>query len=270
MGRYLLGGKEAKLPYEVEELDLRLYTAEELCYYIYNNLALIDDDFIDERLLRFLSDELGMPEETEKISRFYKSPSDQDTTLLMLLTDIGYYQDAELSEFKTRLSIRHRKSGPDRVLMKADALFENKRYLKAIQYYRVLANERKDNRITGEIRTRIFESIANAYGMLYDYEDAMFYLGKAFEETKKERLLEKLYFTCLVSGSELPDKYFKDFPETKLKDWHENYWLRESEMKNFLQEEPLMKAFFKDKKEMEEQLTRYVEGEKALYRAMLE
>ena len=54
MGRYILGGKEARLPYEVEELNLRLYTIEELCYYIYNNLPLIGDDFIDERLLSFL------------------------------------------------------------------------------------------------------------------------------------------------------------------------------------------------------------------------
>ena len=30
MGRFLLCGKEAALPYQVEEMDLRLYSAEEL------------------------------------------------------------------------------------------------------------------------------------------------------------------------------------------------------------------------------------------------
>lgn len=76
MGRWIFGGKEAKLPFEVEELDLRLYTIEELCYYIYNNLALIGEDFIDEHLLSFLRDELDLKEEAEKIERFYTSPSD--------------------------------------------------------------------------------------------------------------------------------------------------------------------------------------------------
>ena len=37
MGRYILCGKEADLPYEVDELDIRIYTIEELCYYIYNS-----------------------------------------------------------------------------------------------------------------------------------------------------------------------------------------------------------------------------------------
>ena len=40
MARMILGGNIAKLPYEAEELDLRLYTAEELCYYIFHFLPL--------------------------------------------------------------------------------------------------------------------------------------------------------------------------------------------------------------------------------------
>ena len=98
MGRYLLGGKEARLPYEVEELNIRLYTVEELCYYIYHYLPLIDDDFIDERLLKFIRKELDLPEIAEKIERFYISPSDLDTTLLMLLTEVGFFSDQEIMD----------------------------------------------------------------------------------------------------------------------------------------------------------------------------
>ena len=57
-----------------------------MCYYIYNNLPLIGDDFIDERLLAFLRKELGQEEIADKIEKFYVSPSDQDATLIMLLS----------------------------------------------------------------------------------------------------------------------------------------------------------------------------------------
>ena len=50
MGRYLLCTKEADSPYEVEELDLRIYSIEELAYLIYYDLDVLPDDFIDERL----------------------------------------------------------------------------------------------------------------------------------------------------------------------------------------------------------------------------
>ena len=59
MGRFLLCGREAALPYQVEEMDLRLYSVEELCCFIYDNLSLIDDGFVDRRLLGFIREELG-------------------------------------------------------------------------------------------------------------------------------------------------------------------------------------------------------------------
>ena len=265
MGRFLLCGKEANLPYEVEELDLRLYTVEELCYYIYNNLALIGDDFIDERLFGFIREELNLPEEADRIARFYKSPSDQDATLLMFLTDIGYYTDTELTEFQNRLVSKRRRNGPERILQKADFLFEKKRYLKAIRFYRALANDFADNRITAEIRARVYESIANAYGMLYDYEDAVAYLLKAYNETKTEALLRKIYEVTVLSGMELPERLTSTVPEAKLASWQQDYWLKESGVKNRVQEDETMKVFFREKKEMEEEPMAQLWGVKSDY-----
>ncbi len=70
MGRYLLCTKEADTPYEVEELDLRVYSIEELAYLIYHDLPLLPDEFIDEKLLTFIEKELEMPEISGKIRRF--------------------------------------------------------------------------------------------------------------------------------------------------------------------------------------------------------
>jgi hypothetical protein len=270
MGRYLLGGKEARLPYEVEELNLRLYTVEELCYYIYNNLSLIEEDFIDERLLSFLRKELGQTEIAEKIERFYVSPSDQDATLLMLLSDVGYYSEQELKEFQNRLVSRKRKNGPERILQKADSLYAKKRYLKAVFYYRRIALDKEDGRISAELRSRAYESMANAYGHLFAFERASEALAEAYGENPQERLLKKIYDVSALSGEELPEKLFSKVPATLLSSWEQEFRSRAAMKRMQAEDREIMRSFFLEAPEAEKKLKDYVESEKEAFRTMVE
>ena len=66
MGKIILcRGKKADTPLTVLQTGVKLYTAEELCYYIYNNIYLIGQDFIDDNLISFL-DETGEKELAER------------------------------------------------------------------------------------------------------------------------------------------------------------------------------------------------------------
>ena len=267
MARMIIGGTIAKLPYEAEELDLRLYTAEELCYYIFHFLPLIGDDFIDDRLMGFLEEGLGLRETVEKIRRFYRSPVDQDATLQMILTDIGYYQDKEMTEFQNRLVRRRRKNGPERKLEKADTLFTLRRYSKAIRIYRLLADD-PDGRISKEFRTRVTESCANAYGMLSCYQDALRWLRRAYRESQDPRVLRKMYGLSMLSGLEIQD--YSGVPEKELQKWRLDYASKENEAKEKVREDELMQSFFKDKGERDRILRSYASREKEIYRVMFE
>lgn len=48
---------------------MRIYTIEELCYYICNNLYLIDYTIVNERLCRWVGDELELPKLAEELRR---------------------------------------------------------------------------------------------------------------------------------------------------------------------------------------------------------
>ena len=48
--------KRAKRPFEISRVHMRIYTIEELCYYICNNLYLIDYTIVNERLCRWVGD----------------------------------------------------------------------------------------------------------------------------------------------------------------------------------------------------------------------
>ena len=69
MGKIILcRGKKADTPLTVLQTGVKLYTAEELCYYIYNNIYLIGQDFIDDNLISFL-DETGEKELAERVRK---------------------------------------------------------------------------------------------------------------------------------------------------------------------------------------------------------
>jgi len=270
MGRYLLCGKEAASPYEVEELDLRIYTIEELCYYIYHNLSLIGDEFIDERLITFIRKELDLPDIAQKIDRFYSSPSDQDSTLQMLLADVGYYSDQELTEFQNRLVKRRRKNGPERVREKADSLRHKKRYYNAIRTYKILTNAPRDGRVGQTFYPEVMESMANCYGRLCEFQRAADILGKLYEETGSERILKKLHDVSTLSGVEPPGKYFDRVPGAVIAAWQKDYWQRESARKSSLEENADLQIFLKEPAVVRDELNLYAEKKKEEYRAMLE
>ncbi len=270
MGRCLLCGKEANLPYEVEELDIRLYTIEELCYYIYHNLPLLGDDFISDRLLYFIRDELDLPEIADKIVRFYSSPSDQDSTLLMLLSEVGYYTDYELQDFQARLVYRRRKNGPERVYAKAESLLEKRRYQGAIRNFKSLLSGPRDGRVGRDFYASVYEGVANCYGCLSQFDRAVEYLGYAYEERKSERLLKKMYDVSVLSGTEPPEAYFSKVSAEHLSSWQQDYWNRETVARDRTGGSTDLQIFLHDPDRAKEELLRYVEQKKEEYRGMLE
>ena len=54
----LCRGKVADNPLYIMQSGIRLYTEEELCYYIYNNIYILTNDFINDELITFLRDEV--------------------------------------------------------------------------------------------------------------------------------------------------------------------------------------------------------------------
>ncbi|MBQ6680141.1 MAG: hypothetical protein IJM76_09015 [Lachnospiraceae bacterium] len=270
MGRYLLCGKEAELPFEIEELDLRIYTIEELCYYIYNNLMLIGDDFIGDRLIDFIRNGLSMPEIADKIERFHTTASDLDATLVMLLSEVGYYTEPEIAQFSRALMKRRKTNGPERIRMKADGLAERKRYYAAIRYYRTLLREPRDGRMSSEFYLGVRESMADCYGRLCRFDRAFQTLAPIYEQTKSDRILKKMYDISVLSGSELPPVYFSKVPDTRLSEWQQDYWNRESRLKDRIRNAEVMQIFLKDPEKIKEALAGYTAAIKEEYRSMLE
>ena len=67
MSYILCKTKTAKKPFFIENISTNIYSMEELCYYLYNNLYLIDDTLLNEKLCVWLKDELGLQGLSKKL-----------------------------------------------------------------------------------------------------------------------------------------------------------------------------------------------------------
>ena len=72
----------ATTSYIFPNTKIEVFSYEELCYYIYNNVALVSEEYIGKKLLQWIEEELGMPELSMKL-RAVKEKESADLTDLL-------------------------------------------------------------------------------------------------------------------------------------------------------------------------------------------
>lgn len=60
-------GKIAEKPYHFRLTDTNVYSIEEVCYYVYNNIYIIQEEIFDSAFTVWLRDELNMDIVADKI-----------------------------------------------------------------------------------------------------------------------------------------------------------------------------------------------------------
>lgn len=185
-------------PYYVEELGISLYSEEELSYYIYHNATLIGEDFLDERLYRFIGTELGLSDLERKLRKWVEE-AELSELLLVILQDIHYYDSDELFHFRERLASLSRKSPADRLKEKGDTLFEAGRYAAAGQAYdRLLASE-DAGQMGGEFTARVWYSYGMSLARQYLWQAAAECLEKALALNGRDEYRKKLLWITKIA-----------------------------------------------------------------------
>ena len=153
-GYILCQVKRAKLPYYFENISTNIYSIEELCFYFYHNIYLLDSTILNEELCFWIRDQLGLKKLAENL---YKHLDDDEMKvgdfILPVFKEISYLS---LEEFR-RLNqqIRQLANEPEvlRQKRKGDYLMEHGKYVNAIKVYqRALRREAEDDTEVTDIR----------------------------------------------------------------------------------------------------------------------
>lgn len=271
MGQYILcTGELAKHPFIIRELGLRIYSGEELSYYIYHNLALIDSSFLTNELVSFLDYELGLRECANKIRKLEETITVPSTllnqVLLTILREVHYFSDAEMAEFNTNLEEFRKKTEMERLLLRGDALLERNKCTSAIRVYEQYLTQGEAMGLKQEEKEKAWQHLAGVYMRMYLYDKGLSCLKKAYEVRADQDILKQMYFLSIYQDVDLPADFFTiESPET-LNDWYEEYHKLETSVSEEMKNSRVSVIMTRDSLKREKELKEYLENLKREYR----
>ena len=141
--------KKAKHPYEISRIHTRISTLEELCYYLCNNLYLIDYTIMNEQLCRWIADELEMQDLAVKLVELIRNHGSVEKFVVLVLHESRIYTPGEMAHIQNVLEKLKNQKEVERQKYKADKLMESGELESAILVYMSIVN--------GEESARMYE-----------------------------------------------------------------------------------------------------------------
>ena len=160
-GYILCQTKKAETPYYIENISTNIYSLEELCYYFYHNLYLVDHSILNEGLLTWIQDELNLPKLAAKLRAKLGKFSSIEDFLYPVFKEINYLTYEELKGLNSRIQKLDKESPLVREKEKGDALAENGMYVHAIRAYQDLLKQedrRKSEKGSGKMSIIILDA----------------------------------------------------------------------------------------------------------------
>ena len=189
-GYILCQVRKAEKPFFIENISTNIYSIEELCYYFYNNLYLIDSSLINQKLCTWIEEELELPKLAAKLRPYIGREAGLEEVLYPVFKEINYLAYEALRSLNARIETRNAEAEEIREKRKGDALMENRMYVNAIRVYQKLIEKEDAAAISDEMRERIFHNQGCAYSYLFQMDKALDCFWMAWQVKKSEEALK--------------------------------------------------------------------------------
>lgn len=197
MGSLVLCHKtKAKRPYEIARIHRKIYTIEELCYYLRNNFYLVDYTIMNVGLCEWLEQELGLFELGEALRVEIAGPGQTEGFVMTILRASGIFSSGELLYIEETFKNLKDQKDVERQKQKADNLFQSGEIEEAIRVYQRILREAWDDSVEVSLYGRIFACLGSAYGAKFLYEEAAALLKRAYTMCGDEHMLWAYIYSC--------------------------------------------------------------------------
>lgn len=201
MSGLILCGKTTDRPFYVKEAELNLYSVEELCYFIYNNVYMIGQDFFNDSLIKFIEEDLELINVAKKLKdlRFRQEPA--AAMIKAVLDGCSYYSEAEKETLLKDLSGLESMSVWEKMKMRADVMAGGGRLNKAAELYK-----KAITKVSGMKDTKLTASLWNNLGVVHAkqflFSDALSCFKKAYDMEKEDEYRINLVCMAVLMNNE--------------------------------------------------------------------
>ena len=149
----------ADKPFFVESINTNIYSLEELCYFLYHNLYLVDSSVINENLCIWISEELDLPRLAAKLRPHLGKFASAEDVLYPVFKEINYLTYDELKALNVKLAKLDQEAPLLRKKRKGDALVANKMYVSAIKVYQQLLKKEGQEQIRPGLTMSVWHNL---------------------------------------------------------------------------------------------------------------
>lgn len=185
-GFILCRSKYAEKPYYINNMAINIYSMEELCYYIYNNIYLIGTDLVDEGLINYIDIYLGETELAKQLEFLSNQNAGLSELVITILRYVDYYSEDEIASLKGVIDMLDTQNALERLKLRADNFLNSKRYESAIHNYGLIVFGKRDKSLSDSFYGDVWHNMGVAYSKLFSFRKASECYEKAFSLNNRE------------------------------------------------------------------------------------
>lgn len=188
--------KRARQPFEIVRVHRKIYTIEELCYYLWNNIYLIDYTIMNEQLCAWIETELELEQLAEELRDSLYNHNSIEHFVMLIFRKSAIYTNFELNQIQSMLEHLKNLKDVERQKYKADNLMSCQAVEAAILVYRGILRREKDETVDGRFYGKVYACLGSAYGRLFLYKEASEMYEAAYQICEDEKMLKAYLYTC--------------------------------------------------------------------------
>jgi hypothetical protein len=225
--------QRTKAPLFVEQAGVNLYSLEELSYFLYHNICLADRRFFDERLCRWLKEEIGCEELALSIQKGVSSGASFPSLVRLAAGASGLFGEKELAELEERLRGLATLTEQERLKLRADELLNNRNEWAAIEEYRHILNMHQNSRLGMGFYGAVWNNLGVCYARQFLFRKAAGCFETSYEYQPDEEIRKEAELAWQMAEGILPEagekRQMPADPQKVLLKWEREYRVRQKQ-----------------------------------------
>ena len=162
--------RRAKTPYFLEQAGLNMYSLEELAWFLYHNICLAEPQMFDDRLCRWLEEEIGSSELARRIRNGKESGTNFQNLVISVVGAVDLFTNQELAELGEQLKSLGTMQEQERLKLRADGLLNSRNEWAAAEEYRRILRMHQNTRLGVEFYAAVWNNLGICYVRQFLFE----------------------------------------------------------------------------------------------------
>ena len=192
----LCSTKIAEKPFYIGSIGTRIYSIEELCWFLYHNLCLIDESIASPTLVEWVKDELGLKNLARKLADALERP-DRDVSYFVLpvFQEAGYLPAGESRRVREELTRVQVQPQEERSKTRADYLLKGGRFQAAAGLYRGILANRSEGKLGASFYASVWNNLGCALARMFCFREAADAFLNGWKTFQSRELMRKYVST---------------------------------------------------------------------------